>query len=150
MPFLERSSGHYRVHQRWGWRDRVCGQCICKLDWAGKEKGQWLEDAGLKGCFLLVALLYFFVCLFVWLCMVSLLGFPGGSDSKESTCTLFIIARTWKQPRCPSANEWKRKLWYIYTIHILLYYMYCVYVLFILLFILLFIFIFNGWILFNH
>ena len=28
---------------------------------------------------------------------------------------LFIIARTWKQPRCPSADEWVRKLWYIYT-----------------------------------
>ena len=29
--------------------------------------------------------------------------------------TLFIIARTWKQTRCPSADEWIRKLWYIYT-----------------------------------
>ena len=28
---------------------------------------------------------------------------------------LFIIARTWKQPRCPSSDEWIRKLWYIYT-----------------------------------
>ena len=28
---------------------------------------------------------------------------------------LFIIARTWKQPRGPSADEWIRKLWYIYT-----------------------------------
>ena len=28
---------------------------------------------------------------------------------------LFIIARQWKQPRCPSADEWIRKLWYIYT-----------------------------------
>ena len=28
---------------------------------------------------------------------------------------LFIIARTWKQPRCPSADEWIMKLWYIYT-----------------------------------
>ena len=28
---------------------------------------------------------------------------------------LFIIARPWKQPRCPSADEWIRKLWYIYT-----------------------------------
>ena len=28
---------------------------------------------------------------------------------------LFIRARTWKQPRCPSADEWIRKLWYIYT-----------------------------------
>ena len=28
---------------------------------------------------------------------------------------LFIMARTWKQPRCPSADEWIRKWWYIYT-----------------------------------
>ena len=28
---------------------------------------------------------------------------------------LFIIARTWNQPICPSADEWIRKLWYIYT-----------------------------------
>ena len=28
---------------------------------------------------------------------------------------VFIIARMWKQPRCPSADEWIRKLWYIYT-----------------------------------
>ena len=49
-----------------------------------------------------------------------------GIHSKETrierdTCTpmlitaLFIIARTWKQPRCPSANKWIRKLLYIYT-----------------------------------
>ena len=41
--------------------------------------------------------------------------------TEKDTCTpmfiaaLFIIARTWKQPRCPSADEWIRKLWYIYT-----------------------------------
>ena len=41
--------------------------------------------------------------------------------SERDTCTpmfiaaLFIIARTWTQPRCPSADEWIRKLWYIYT-----------------------------------
>ena len=29
--------------------------------------------------------------------------------------TLFVIARTWKQPRCPSAYEWIRKLWCMYT-----------------------------------
>ena len=28
---------------------------------------------------------------------------------------LFITSRTWKQPRCPSADEWIRKPWYIYT-----------------------------------
>jgi len=30
------------------------------------------------------------------------------------TAVLFTIARMWKQPRCPSADEWIRKLWYIY------------------------------------
>ena len=40
---------------------------------------------------------------------------------ERDTCTpmfiaaLFIIARTWKQPRCPSVEEWIRKLWYIHT-----------------------------------
>ena len=28
---------------------------------------------------------------------------------------LFTIAKTWKQPRCPSADGWIRKLWYMYT-----------------------------------
>ena len=28
---------------------------------------------------------------------------------------LFTIARTWKQPRCPSTDEWIKKRWYIYT-----------------------------------
>ena len=27
----------------------------------------------------------------------------------------FIIAKCWKQPECPSVNEWIKKLWYIYT-----------------------------------
>ena len=51
---------------------------------------------------------------------------PLGIHTEETrierdTCTpmfiaaLFIIGRTWKQPRCPSADEWIRKLWYIYT-----------------------------------
>ena len=29
---------------------------------------------------------------------------------------LFVIARTWKQPKCSSAEEWIRKMWYIYTV----------------------------------
>ena len=29
---------------------------------------------------------------------------------------LFIIARTWKQPRCPSTDKWIKKLWCIYTV----------------------------------
>ena len=40
---------------------------------------------------------------------------------ERDTCTpmfiaaLFTIARTWKQPICPLADRWIRKLWYIYT-----------------------------------
>ena len=40
---------------------------------------------------------------------------------KKNTCStmfiaaLFIIARTWKEPRCPSTEEWIQKMWYIYT-----------------------------------
>ena len=30
------------------------------------------------------------------------------------TVALFTIARTWKQPRCPSTDEWIKKQWYIY------------------------------------
>ena len=29
---------------------------------------------------------------------------------------VFIIARTWKQPRCPLTDEWIKKLWYIYMV----------------------------------
>ena len=53
---------------------------------------------------------------------IPLLGIHTEETRRDrDTCTpmfiaaLFIIARTWKQPRCPSADEWIRKLWYIYT-----------------------------------
>ena len=29
---------------------------------------------------------------------------------------LFTIAKTWKQPKCPSTEKWIKKIWYIYTI----------------------------------
>ena len=41
---------------------------------------------------------------------------------QKDTCTpmftaaLFTIAKTWKQPKCPSTEEWIKKMWYIYTI----------------------------------
>ena len=31
------------------------------------------------------------------------------------TAAQFTIAKCWKQPRCPTVNEWIKKLWYIYT-----------------------------------
>ena len=53
---------------------------------------------------------------------ISLLGIHTEETRIErDTCTLmfittlFIIARTWKQPRCPSADKWIRKLWYTDT-----------------------------------
>ena len=52
---------------------------------------------------------------------IPLLGIDTkGTRIERDTCTpmfiaaLFTIARTWKQPRCPSADEWIRKLWYIH------------------------------------
>ena len=41
---------------------------------------------------------------------------PGYTHTSVFIAALFRIARTWKQTRCPSADEWIRKLWYLYTI----------------------------------
>ena len=38
-----------------------------------------------------------------------------GTCTPVFTAALFTITRTWKQPRCPSADEWIKKFWYIYT-----------------------------------
>ena len=53
---------------------------------------------------------------------IPLLGIhPEETKIEKATCiplftaTLFTIARTWKQPRCPSTDEQIKKLWYIYT-----------------------------------
>ena len=60
---------------------------------------------------------------------IPLLGIHTAETRIErDTCTpmfiaaLFTIARIWKQPRCPLADEWIRKLWYIYTVESLLSY----------------------------
>ena len=47
--------------------------------------------------------------------------YPEETKIERDTCiplfivTLFATARTWKQPRCPSTDEWINKFWYIYT-----------------------------------
>ena len=47
--------------------------------------------------------------------------YPEETKIEKDTCillfteALFTIARTWKQPRCPSTDKWIKKLWYIYT-----------------------------------
>jgi hypothetical protein len=54
---------------------------------------------------------------------IPLLGiYPEDAPTcKKDTCftmfiaALFIIARSWKEPRCPSTEEWIQKMWYIYT-----------------------------------
>ena len=53
---------------------------------------------------------------------IPLLGiYPEETNAGKDTCiplfiaALFTIARTWKQPRCPSTDEWIKKLWYMYT-----------------------------------
>ena len=54
---------------------------------------------------------------------IPLLGiYPEETKMEKDTCiplftaALFTIARIWKQPRCPSTDEWIKKLWYIYTV----------------------------------
>ena len=54
---------------------------------------------------------------------IPLLGiYPKDSPTyNKDTCStmfiaaLFIIARSWKEPRCPSTEEWIQKMWYVYT-----------------------------------
>ena len=53
---------------------------------------------------------------------IPLLGiYSGETKIEKDTCILLFIAalstmaRTWKQPRCPSTDKWIKKLWYIYT-----------------------------------
>ena len=53
---------------------------------------------------------------------IPLLGiYPKETRTEKDTCTAvfiaawFTVARTWKQPRCPSTDEWIKKLQYIYT-----------------------------------
>ena len=63
-----------------------------------------------------------------WINLESVIQSDGKSEREKQTTIIkkdtcipifiaapFTIARTWKQPRCPSADEWIRKLWYIYT-----------------------------------
>ena len=48
--------------------------------------------------------------------------YPERTTIQKDTCTpmsiaaLFTIAKTWKQHKCPSPDEWIKKMWYIYTI----------------------------------
>ena len=53
---------------------------------------------------------------------IPLLGiYPDKTIIQKDTCipvfiaALFTIAKTWKQPKCPSTDEWIKKMWYIYT-----------------------------------
>ena len=53
---------------------------------------------------------------------IPLLGiYPQKTIIQKESCTtmfvaaLFTIARTWKQPKCPSTDEWIKKMWHIYT-----------------------------------
>ena len=38
-----------------------------------------------------------------------------GDREKRGAGALFIIAKTWKQPKGPSIDEWIKKMWYIYA-----------------------------------
>ena len=40
---------------------------------------------------------------------------PQGTCSTMLIAALFVIVRSWKQPRCPMTEEWIQKMWFIYT-----------------------------------
>ena len=37
------------------------------------------------------------------------------NTKRQFIAALFSIAKTWKQPKCPSTEEWIKKMWHIYT-----------------------------------
>ena len=88
-------------------------ECFCTLggnvNWDrhyGKMVGRFLKKLGIKP---------------PYDSAIPLIGmYPDKIKTEKDTCTplfiagLFTIARTWKQPRCPSTDEWI-KLWYSYT-----------------------------------
>jgi hypothetical protein len=43
-------------------------------------------------------------------------GYSRGTCSLMFIAALFTIAKLWKQPRCPTINEWIKKMWYLYII----------------------------------
>ena len=42
-------------------------------------------------------------------------GLPKDTHTPMFIAALFTVGWTWKQPRCPSKDEWIKKMWYIYT-----------------------------------
>ena len=86
------------------WSTKVL-KCHCLL---GKQYGDSLKKLGIK---------------LPYDPAIPLLGIlPKETRIERDTCipvftaALFTIARTWKQPRYPSADRWIRNLWYMYTI----------------------------------
>ena len=54
---------------------------------------------------------------------IQLLGIhPDETLIEKDTCTimfieaLFTIAKVWKQPKCPTIDEWTKKMWYMYRV----------------------------------
>ena len=93
----------------WRWCGGMLLHCEWELNWYGHygwRYGSSLKKLGIKAPYDPV---------------IPLLGIPWGNQNWKSTCiplfiaALFTIARTWKQPRCPSTDKWLKKLWYIYT-----------------------------------
>jgi hypothetical protein len=43
-------------------------------------------------------------------------GYSRGSCTPTFIAALFTIAKLWKQPKCPTTDEWIKKMWYLYTV----------------------------------
>ena len=73
--------------------------------WATKEQLLYCCPANK---FIDTILLVPYICVSIW--------YLSFSCTPMFIAALFTTARTWKQPRCPSTDEWIKKLWYIYTV----------------------------------
>ena len=106
---INKKSTNNKRWRRCGEREHSC--IVCRnVSWRshyGRQYGGSLGKLGVK-------LLYDLAIPFLGI-------YPEETKTEKDTCiplfiaALFIIARTWKQPRCPSTDEWVKKLWYIYT-----------------------------------
>jgi hypothetical protein len=69
--------------------------------WPSQEQEFWQrEEVGSR------RISHFYLCIWFQLCL----------SLVKNQVRVSIIARSWKQPRCPMTEEWIQKMWFIYTV----------------------------------
>ena len=116
-PNLGYGAQHFPFHAMW--RHWIILSCSFLLSWPlAYELLEDTESCSSLGPVQHLAQFLMHTRLSGWLKMC--IGSPETSIQKNLCTPMFIaaqftIAKSWKQPKCPSTNEWTQKLWYIYT-----------------------------------